>query len=86
MYKVYTYNNCYFGIIITFTAHDQNVQAIYNNIAGHSVLEHNSLGNELYHNFVTVRGKINLIPQTLILQYRAKLACNRYLVDFEFIP
>ena len=36
--------------------------------------------------YVTVCGKTNLIPQTLILQYRAKGGCNRYLVDFEFIP
>ena len=36
--------------------------------------------------YVTVYGKTNLIPQTLILQYRAKRACNHYLVDFEFIP
>ena len=35
---------------------------------------------------VTVYGKTNLIPQTLILQYRAKRVSNRYLVDFEFIP
>ena len=38
------------------------------------------------HIIVTVYGKTNLIPQILILQYRAKHVCNRYLVDFEFKP
>ena len=32
---------------------------------------------------MTVYGKTNLTPQTLILQYRAKRASNHYLVDFD---
>ena len=41
------------------------------------------LPQSYYYVYVTVCGKTNLIPQTLILQYRAKRACNRYLVDIE---